>query len=359
MSLPPSQEHHRTITQNNTSSPSVLTPLETPLEIAGWDFKILDFELLHFYTSTTAITRCDLPRRQYVWQHVVPKIAFSHHFLLHGLLAFAALHMAHLDPARRKSLHAEASRHHDAALTAFRPIMQNITAENCNACFAFSSTLALYAWASPDCNSNLVFADTSSPVDKDATVEWVRLIRGTYSLLLAAQDWMSDGPLQPLLSLYEGQPAWAPHEAEPTSILDPEVQSKFTALKELWEPSSDWPEPDHESVEALKEALSLLQEAYSMLCSEDKRVCFTSVVFSWPIRVPEKYITMVNKRVPQALVILAHYSLLLNKLGDFWWMNGMSRHLLQTVHRTLGKKWESWISWPLQDLVLWEFNNRE
>ncbi len=35
----------------------------------------------------------------------------------------------------------------------------------------------------------------------------------------------------------------------------------------------------------------------------------------------------------------------------------MSRHLLQAVHKVLGKEWENWITWPLQDLVLSEFKN--
>jgi hypothetical protein len=75
---------------------------------------------------------------------------------------------------------------------------------------------------------------------------------------------------------------------------------------------------------------------------------------------------MVKKQRPEALVVVAHYSLLLNKVDQLWYMQGMSRRLLQTVHSRIGKEgesWigkegESWITWPLQNIVLNEFEDQ-
>jgi len=39
-------------------------------------------------------------------------------------------------------------------------------------------------------------------------------------------------------------------------------------------------------------------------------------------------------------------------------MQGMSRRLLQAIHGKIGKEWESWIAWPLQNLVLAEFTDQ-
>ena len=347
--------------QTNTPSPSVSTPSTTNpfAETGGWQFKMLDFELLHFYTSATALTMSSLPRRQLVWQNVIPKLAFPQPFLLHGLMALAALHLARLDSSRREMLYAEASVHHDTALAVFRTVMQHITPQNCDACFAFSSVLITYAWASPNSSSNLFFVDNSSPTNDDGTVEWVRLLRGSCTVLLAASEWLKEGPLRPLLTLYEGSPVLEPHYDKPSSVLVPEVREKFAALKKIMEPIENCPELDTESIESLKDALIEMEEGYAMLCANDERVCADAVVFSWPIRVSEHYITMVAQRVPQALVVLAHYCLLLNKIDGFFWTDGMSRHLLHTIVQILGKNWESWISWPLQDLILSEFNNRQ
>jgi hypothetical protein len=67
---------------------------------------------------------------------------------------------------------------------------------------------------------------------------------------------------------------------------------------------------------------------------------------------------MVKELKPEALIVLAHYSLLLNKADHAWYMQGMSRRLLQTIHSKIGKEWESWIAWLLQHLVLTEFKDR-
>lgn len=59
----------------------------------GGQWTLSDLELMHFYTASTSLTLSNAPSRRNVWQSVVPQIAFSHDFLLHGLLAFAALHL--------------------------------------------------------------------------------------------------------------------------------------------------------------------------------------------------------------------------------------------------------------------------
>ncbi|KAF2494701.1 hypothetical protein BU16DRAFT_445206, partial [Lophium mytilinum] len=72
------------------------------------------------------------------------------------------------------------------------------------------------------------------------------------------------------------------------------------------------------------------------------------VVYAWPIKVPAAFLVMVKELKPEALILLAHYSLLLNRADQVWYMQGMSRRLLQTIHGKIGKEWESWIAWPLQ-----------
>jgi hypothetical protein len=107
-------------------------------------------ELLHFYTTATSLALSNRPELQQIWQQVVPRIAFTHPFLLHVILAFSALHLARSEPERKALLYTETSAHHDIGLRMFRIAMANITPENCDACFAFSSIIAAYAWASSD-----------------------------------------------------------------------------------------------------------------------------------------------------------------------------------------------------------------
>ncbi|TVY80569.1 Sterol uptake control protein [Lachnellula suecica] len=311
---------------------------------------VTSLEILHFYTIRTSFTLSDRPELQRIWQHEVPRMAFADPFLLHEILAFSALHLARSEPERKAMLYTEASWHHDMGLKLFRTAISNgITPENCDACFTFSAIVAAYAWASSDQSYDLFFSDASS--EETSTVEWASLLRGVYTLLKAAGGWMINGLMHPILQDRYVDP-------ELVRAADPEVTANLTALSQLWEKRPE--NFSSNNVEILNETLGLLKEACGLvaLSNTDPKleIDVVLVVYAWPIKIPEAFFDMVKKQIPEALILLAHYSLLLNKVEKLWYMQGMSRRLLQTIHTKLGKKWERWITWPLQALVLAEFD---
>ncbi|KUJ12372.1 uncharacterized protein LY89DRAFT_536641, partial [Mollisia scopiformis] len=293
-------------------------------------------ELLHFFTTTTSLTLSNLPEQQRLWQQVVPKIAFSHAFLLRSILALSAIHLGRLYVERRSTLCPVATLHHTAGVILFRTAMPSITPENCDACFAFSTLLVIYAWSSSCQTGDLFFVDSSKT--DGGTVEWVSLLRGCHNLLQLACTWLKNGPLRSLL-LLQIEESWS-------AVPDPDSNSKFRSLAALWDKSRTHLKA--EEADALDEALTFLIEVHAFLSLRDQAIDEVGTTLSWPIRVRDSYIAMVSQQKPEALVVLAHYCLLLNKIDHFWFMAGMSRCLLQTVHRTLGAEWESWIAWPLQ-----------
>jgi len=300
-------------------------------------------ELLHFYTTTTSFTFSTIPERQNLWHRIVPQIAFNYRFLLHGILSISALQLAYLQPANKASLYAEASVHHQISVAEFRSAMLEITQENCHACFAVSSLLFFYAWASSEGIVDIFFASCTV---KDTTIEWVGLVRGSSTLLMAAWSWLLDGPLGVLFRV----------PGEPPLNGSPEEDEKLASLQQLWDaPHLNF---DVAEVEALNKALALLREVNNWTPDFGTEICAVAATLSWVVQVPEAFIVMVSQRRPEALVLLAHYCIVLSKVDHFWWINGMSRQLLQTIHSSLGKEWESSIGWPLQELVLSEFRNK-
>ncbi|KAF2118698.1 hypothetical protein BDV96DRAFT_568346 [Lophiotrema nucula] len=327
---------------------SASKPSEVSISASQISFlEIKNLELLHFYTTTTSLTLSNRPELQRIWQQVVPQIAFTHGFLLHGILAFSALHLARSQPERKTLLYMEASVHHDVGVKGFRIAMSDIAPENFDACLAFSTIVAAYAWASSDRAGDLFFSDTLAS-EEQSNVEWASLLRGVFTLLDAAGEWMSSSALKMILH----PPPMTPTPAE---VMDPKLGIKLTALSQLWDLS-----PENFSVdemEALSTTLALLREECELVMSsnDDHLIDIVSIVYGWPIKVPAAFLAMVQELRPEALIVLAHYSLLLNKAESVWFMQGMSRRLLQTIHKKIGKEWESWIAWPLQDLVLAEF----
>jgi hypothetical protein len=308
---------------------------------------VKNLELLHFYTTTTSLTLSNRPELQQLWQSAVPRIAFTHDFLLHGILAFAALHLSHSQPNRKDSLYTEASAHHEIGLRMFRIAMSNITPQNSDACLAFSTIIAAYAWASSNQSGDLFFSDKSTSAEN---VEWASLLRGVHTLLQAAGEWLPNSSLKMILHP-------RPTDLELAEAADLEVSTKLSALRQLWDPSIGT--FNDIEMKALDEALALLHEDCELVFSspDDRLIDIVSIVYAWPIKVPRDFLAMVKELIPEALVVLAYYSLLLNKADKIWYMRGMSRHLLQTIHGKVGKKWESWIAWPLQKLVLNEFKD--
>jgi len=194
------------------------------------------------------------------------------------------------------------------------------------------------------------FSDLSASEEK-SNVEWVSLLRGVHILLKAAGEWMTSSSMKLLLQPRHIDPEIARAE-------DPEVSAKLTTLSQLWDSSPG--NLDVHDVEVLNKTLTLLHEACGLvaLSSIDRDIDVILVVYGWPIQVPEAFFTMVKEQKPEALIVLAHYSLLLNKVNQLWYIKGMSRRLLKTIHSKIGKEWESWITWRLQNLVLTEFEDQ-
>jgi hypothetical protein len=97
--------------------------------------------------------------------------------------------------------------YHDPALVSFKIAMTNITQQNCDAVYVFSTFLVAYAWASSDGTGNLFFSDPPMSDGGENTAEWVRLLRGCRTLLEGCYDWVMAGHSKIFMQLYNEQPA--------------------------------------------------------------------------------------------------------------------------------------------------------
>ena len=185
-----------------------------------------------------------------------------------------------------------------------------------------------------------IFFPGISDGSPSTTSEWIQLLRGTSLVISAHWEELRTGPLKAMFDVDLD----AEHRAEASPI----DATKFHALEELWKSAYD------NEIDALNEALKWILTFYTMLCMPTNMEPST-IALAWLVRVPELFLSMVNGREPAALILLAHYSLLLNKLDHTWWTAGMSRRLLREIHRSLAEEWRHWIAWPLQELVTNEF----
>ena len=143
-------------------------------------------------TSKTVALRPDM---QHVWSVIVPQIAYDHPFLMHGLIAAAAMHKAYLLPGQRDTYHDIAAYHQMVGLEGFRKSKSLISDENWKAHFCFSSLLALVVCCQP-ARVNPAFRLNNDVPD---ILELFVFVRGLNESLFGYQSKITFTQLSPLV----------------------------------------------------------------------------------------------------------------------------------------------------------------
>lgn len=291
------------------------------------DANLRDLELmLQWCTSTYGAMSRDESTKE-IWQEIVPREAVSQPFLMHGILALSALHIARLSSDTRRSTYMGiAVGHQNKALALFRPVLGSIDASNCNATFALSSIVIVFAFG---------FPQPSGPMDTLAAVDDLYqvflLSRGMQQVLNASINWVSDGVLSPLVTLDDYNPG-LPHDAK-------------LAIQQLFELNDSLSNSDpHHETEVYRATIHQLGDVLDRLYGNPKK---PNIAVMWAIKIPSRYLDLLREHKPMALVILAHYSVVLHHLRKHWWFEGWSVRVLGAIWSNMNSEWRSSINWAM------------
>lgn len=293
----------------------------TPRDSTTWT---ADLELMHHFT---AVTWSSLPRAQElqdIWQLELPKLAVTHGFLMHQLLAIAAFHMASLDSQRRNERRIQASQHQGSAIQGLRSTLFAISDENCHAAFATSTLLSISAFAA--FSENVVVQDDIA-TDIDNLAEVCLLMRGMHGILKQHEDAIARGSMGRMLQV--GTPTTQ------TTIPQSTTSVLAAAVEELR--SISMPPGVDPTVEMVcrDEALALV--TWIGHAQARAGVPELSTVMTWPLGVGDKFIGLMRGRNKAALSVLKIYCCILDSVGDdHWYLSGWGRSLLNDVRRSLG-----------------------
>ena len=312
-------------------APPTLTPgFETSLDDSNslktvFILSQLDVELLHNYTTATCFSLSTDPSKQQIWQVAVPREAASHEFLLHALLAISAVNLCYVKPTQRHLYERAALRHRNLALITSIPALNEVTADNCHALFAMSSIISVLCFVLPY-DAQLV--TLSDPVNDIVSVS--KLICGVKTVLHSAREWVALGSLGGLLN----------YNWDPTTLALPEEAR--LAFEKLFDINNreirDGSIRDLYSatIQDLKHAF----EIHTVVMGEP------GLVFTWLVVVQASYVAQLERKEPMALVILAHYAVLLHTSKGQWWLEGRGADLVHVIHQLLPPEWLSAIAWP-------------
>jgi hypothetical protein len=282
---------------------------------------------MHHFCTVVYLTLSDKPDARHVWQFEIPKEAIRHRFLMHSVLGLSALHLLHVSPQNGEAYRRAAIRHQDTAVGTFRPLLENINPDNCAALWA-SSALTLMFGAAQYQVPEAPGVSKLSPTD--GILEVCELVRGVLIIHKASIQWMSPGPFKPILG---DDPIQDAREV-PVDVID-----ALQAVKECINNSSTTtPRSVYLS------SLQLLHQTFEVTITPDQ----PGRVFLWLVLFERQFLTILRERDPVALVMLAHYGVVLHRKSQHWWCGNWGFVIVRDVYNALGEDWRPFIAWPAQ-----------
>ncbi|KAH6722412.1 hypothetical protein BKA61DRAFT_650949 [Leptodontidium sp. MPI-SDFR-AT-0119] len=293
--------------------------------------------LIYNYGASTSKSISDSPDCVPIWRDVVPALAFKHDFLLSGVFSVSALHLGLLYPS---ALHSKvALHHHPTGLESFRRHLLNITSENVTALFAFACLVPVYAFGS----RNLSFSALADQIN-DPLVEIIdlfTLLGGIAIIIEKGNHWLMESEFAPFLrtnpayspsssSSYSSSPGNGAYAPLPLAPAIEETLTILTTQNNLSTPDARLRASYHSAIKDLRCGILRARE----------RPNAKMVVLPCPIMLKKNEMDEMRKKSPMALVVLAHYGVLLHSLRRDLWMRGWGRDVILAVRREVD--WGVW-----------------
>ncbi len=324
-----------------------IDPLEVPLTYDS-DWSADDLDLLEHFKNSTYLDVGHNSESRQLWKTTIPLLACSHSFLKHGILASSALHLAYLNPPERQRYRLTAASHQNRALPAFRSAISNANENNGNALLAFSQLLIIHCFASEEQDEDLLLVRGKH---ESALPDWLHIIRGNCTIFKTVWQFIKNGPLTPLKMEGIDREHLAPVPENPEY-----AQRLGGLLAAISSPGKNRivRKVTEGSISPLPGALAELSRAFSEAQAARSRSVFTmwTAIYIWPVQVSQGYLDLLRNSDPAALILLAHYCILLEPLESHWYMSGYSKRLLSRIYNQLGQEWRQWLHWPLEEIGL-------
>ncbi|PYH78803.1 hypothetical protein BO82DRAFT_341731 [Aspergillus uvarum CBS 121591] len=313
---------------------------------------------LNWTTSTChSIARTPIDRR--IWQTVIPQQALRCPYLLHGLLAISSLHLALQQPIsptqhhHTSSLITAAEHHQSAAITLLMQALPSTTNRKTTT-FALSCLLIGFAFAFPLATAKptspghptIKHNQNHNPNPLDDLLNIFTHIRKMMAFSTPTIPHLRTTEMGDLLHLRlnHNDPNLPP------ALSQPSHQAITTLLQHLHNSS-----PTSSNSEEYPIYQTTITHLAHLLAERDDDTPrdLVSASFLWICSLPTGFLDLLRRRRPLALVILAHYCVVLHALRQRWWIAGWGRQVFQTVYDILEGEEEEWrvtLGWACREI---------
>ncbi|KAJ5744476.1 hypothetical protein N7533_009346 [Penicillium manginii] len=314
----------------------------------------LDLELMHHYCSVTCNTMTEREDARHVWRVVFPMEGYSNRYVMHGVLAIAGLHKAYLYPTQKVKYVKAAAHHLAVGLKEFRELVASpVDPENWQPVFCFASMISVHLsvvpirlgvdhWPDPIYNMVEIFASIRG--FQEIMQSFLKSLRKTQLAPLVNSIFREDEMLIP-------SPAVVSQSLLPSDIWD-QISSLQHFLDEYQFPETHTinspapPTQDHSGPpKDYQIALDFLKISTRQIELAGPHL-ETGMVYMWAYPLTKRYHDDLKSYQPVALVLLAHYCVLLKLIDKFWYVNDMGRQLLGDIEKNMHPGFREWLVWP-------------
>jgi hypothetical protein len=293
----------------------------------------------HFSTSTSLKIHND-PTITRVWSITVPSLGFSHDFVMHGILALAALHLAYLRPESRDIYLSQAVAHHQEGLRKATPVLSQFEEENASAIYTHSGLTLLYTFASSKNSDDFIL------IGDAGIAEWIILSRQTYSIIRYSNDKLFAGPLGPMFAAGVRRSTIQDQLTE-EGLDVPEAEPLNQLFARICETTADdWKR------EAYRHAINELHKVFRVVYSQPLDTLESTDMNIWAYRIKDEYLTLLKEQTQEALAIMAFFAAVpqLFDMKKHWFLEGFSIHLISRIYPLIDAQHLPWIEWPLGEI---------
>ena len=275
-----------------------------------------------------------------LWQAVLPHEAIAHPFLTHGLLALSALHVAATSDESREESIESAQSHYSQAVRDFQQAAKNPDQSTCDAVFAMCHIDLVYAFALP----LTMESPSNNPIDDLCQI--LTDIQTSSPTTTAANNnnnsLSKESALNPFLPH-----APSAHESQMPNT----SQLAITALTRLNSILSQQ-DPSHPTSTYTTTMTHLASSLKTLLCSSSSSSSSNSEettpplsTMQWTYHVPAEFLPLARQRRPFALVLLAHYAVMLHAMRASWWVGGWGARVFRQWGVGLGGELRGALGW--------------
>lgn len=285
-----------------------------------------ELELLHHFSTVTYATmaiRDDLRR---MWQIDVPKMALKQSFLMHSIFSVTALHIASSSAENQALYTGRAIHHYSIALEEYSNKLKGITKENNCSLIICASLTVVFAL------SLAMSSPTQEPMQPiEELLGIFTLLRGLP--LVLGETWS-------LVQQSEIAPLFVGINSADSIVLSDEVTNAIQLLEDQIERMA----PSDADRDIYVRATQGVKDCFKLVSLKN---IDNGMALSWPVSLSPEYTALLSSRQDIALVILAHYAVILNEIRDTWWAKGWGSKLIQEVNQVVSDEWKSLVAWPM------------